>query len=215
MPIVTIRGQLGSGAPEIGKEVARLIGGDYVDREILEGIAKMLGRPLAEIEDKEHIPTQLIQKIIGALEGALERSGSIESAYSHTWQEPLEDAKYLDALESVIQDLALERNIVLRGRGSQFILHNNQSAFHVLVIAPLQDRVKRVMATLEIGEDEALRQIEEFDNSRRAFIRRFFKGDLDDPVHYDMVINTEHLTYDTAARIIVTGAEEKTPWAHG
>jgi hypothetical protein len=32
MSLVTIRGQLGSGAPEIGKEVAHKLHFDYVDR---------------------------------------------------------------------------------------------------------------------------------------------------------------------------------------
>jgi len=35
MPIVTIRGQLGSGAPEIGKAIAEFLHADYVDRKSL------------------------------------------------------------------------------------------------------------------------------------------------------------------------------------
>jgi Cytidylate kinase-like family len=145
MPIVTIRGQLGSGSREIGLEVARMIGGDYVDRQILQSIAQLVGRPPAEITGKEQIPTRLIPRIMEALSRALARSGTIESAYGFTWQEPLDDIKYLDALVSVIEDLALETNILIRGRGSQFILHDHPAALHVLVIAPLQDRIKRVM----------------------------------------------------------------------
>lgn len=215
MPIVTIRGQLGSGAPDIGKEVARILHGDYVDREILQSIAQLVGHPIDSVEEKEHTPARLVQRIIAVLTGALERSGSIESAYSRTWQEPLDDTKYLDALESVIQDLALEENIVIQGRGSQFILHNNPSALHVLVVAPLEERIKRVMVTSKVDEDEAQRQIEEYDDSRRAFIQRFFKRELENPDYYDLVVNTEHLWYEVAARIIATAARQKTPWGRG
>ena len=35
MSVVTIRGRLGSGAPEIGKLVADKLHADYVDREII------------------------------------------------------------------------------------------------------------------------------------------------------------------------------------
>ena len=38
MPVVTIRGQLGSGAPEIGKLIAEKLQCDYVDREIISQI---------------------------------------------------------------------------------------------------------------------------------------------------------------------------------
>jgi cytidylate kinase len=215
MPVITIRGQMGSGAPEIGHQVARLIQGDYVDRQVIAGVAELLKRPEAQVEAKEQIPPQLLQRIIEPLRKALTRSGSIDSAYLRTWEEPLDDAKYLDALESVIQGLALEGNIVLVGRGSQFILRNNQSVLHVLVIAPLEERLNRVMAQLKIDEDEARRRIEDFDTSRRAFIQRFFQRDLEDPIYYDLVINTQYLTHEAAARLVVAAVTEKNPWSHG
>ncbi|MBI4285625.1 MAG: cytidylate kinase-like family protein [Chloroflexi bacterium] len=215
MPVITIRGQMGSGAAEIGHEVARLIRGDYVDRQILQKVAQLLGHPESEVAEKEQVPPRVAQRILGALEKALARSGTTDSAYLQTWMEPLDDARYLDALESVIQELALEGNIVLVGRGSQFILRNNPSVLHVLVIAPLKERIKRVMAQLDVDEEEAQRVIEEHDGTRRAFIQRFFKRDLENPDYYDMVINTEHLSYEAVARIIVMAAEEKTPWQHG
>jgi hypothetical protein len=100
MPVITIRGQMGSGAPDIGRQVARLIQGDCVDRQVIAEVADLLKRPEAQIEAKEQIPPQLLQRIVEPLRKALTRSGSIDSAYLRTWQEPLDDAKYLDALES-------------------------------------------------------------------------------------------------------------------
>ena len=215
MPVITIRGQMGSGAPEVGREVARIIRGDYVDRQVIAEIAELIKHPEAQVEAKEQIPTRVIQRILAALKGAFTRSGSVESAYLRTWEEPLDDAKYLDALETVTKDLALEGNVVLVGRGTQFILHNYQSVLHVLLVAPLEKRIERVMAQLQVDEDEARQQIEEFDRSRRAFIRRFFKRDLEDPEYYDLVISTKYLTYDAAVRLIVSAATEKNPYPHG
>jgi len=215
MPVVTIRGQLGSGVPEIGKEIARMLPGDYVDKEIIENIAQLVGHPVDQVADRERTPLRLVQRIKAVLEGALARSGSMDSAYSRTWQEPLDDAKYLDALKSIIEDLALEGNIVIQGRGSQFILHHNPSAFHVLVVAPLPVRIKHIMTIYKIDEDTARGQIEEYDNSRKAFIQRFFQRDIEDPEYYDLVVNTEHLTYEVIAQITIKAAQRKSPWGHG
>ena len=44
MSIVTIRGQLGSGAPEIGRKIAGRLHTDYVDREIIADVAARLQR---------------------------------------------------------------------------------------------------------------------------------------------------------------------------
>jgi shikimate kinase len=206
---------MGSGVSEIGKETARLLSGSYVDKEIIEDIAKLVGHPAEKVEEREYTPMTLTERIRAALEGSQKRSGSMESAYSRSVPDLLDDAAYLDALKSVIQDIALEGNIVIHGRGSQFILRNNPSALHVLVVAPLPLRVKRVMEKLQINEEEALKQIEEFSKTRREFIKRFFKKDMMDIVHYDLVVNTERLAYETAAQIIIKSLQLKTPWEHG
>lgn len=209
MPVITIRGQTGSGSREIGREVARMIKCDYVDRQVLEHIALQVGLPVAQIEEKEQIPGRLVQRILSSLQGAVGKYGTDESAYSHTWREPLDDASYLYALESVIQDLALEANIIIVGRGSQFILRHHPSALHVLVIAPLSERVKRVVAELNMSEEQARKHIDEADSSRRAFIKRFFKRKLEQPEHYDLMVNTGRLAIEAAARIVVAAATEK------
>lgn len=209
---VTIRGMLGSGAPEIGKEVARLINGDYVDREIIQEIAMLVGLSSEQVAEKERVLPNLTRRIIDALTGSFDRTGSTESAFSRNWEQPLKDDMYLDALKSVIESLALEKTIVIQGRGSQFILRNNPSALHVLIIAPFRERIKRVMATAGVDEPNARQRIEEYDQGRRRFIRRFFKKDIENPEYYDIVLNTSHLGLDASARIIAAAAGEKKSW---
>ncbi len=212
MPVVTIRGSTGSGAHEIGHQVAALIGGDYVDRQVIAEVAELLKRPEEQVEAKEKIPARLFERIVDPLRRVLSRSGKIESAYTRTVDGPLNDAEYISALEAVIRDLALELNMVIVGRGSQYILRNNRSVLHVLVVAPIEDRLGRVMADMRIERQEALRHIEENDASRRAFVEKFFHKEVEDPLLYDLVINTRYLTVDVAARLIANAAAEKNPW---
>jgi cytidylate kinase len=212
MPIVTIRGQSGSGDLEIAKEVARILPSDYIDQEIIQSVASLVGHPIEQINRLENTPIGLVQQIKTVLEGSQARTGNIKSAYSHTWQEPMDDTKYLDALKSVVEDLALNENIVIHGRGSQFILHNNPSALHVLVVAPTSLRIDRVMKAYKIGPENARMKIKESDNSRRVFIQRFFNRDIEDPEYYDLVVNTEHLTYEITAQVIVKAVHRKSPF---
>jgi cytidylate kinase len=212
MPVITIRGLTGSGAGEIGHEVARLINGDYVDREVIAEVAELLKRPEEQIAAKEKEAPGLLYRIMNPLRKALSGSGKIESAYMRTWEEPLNDEEYLSALESVIRDLALEPNIVIVGRGSQHILRNNQSVLHVLVIAPMEERLNRITAEKQIERDDAVRYIEENDNSRKAFVQRFFQKDFEDPLLYDLVVNTKYITSTVAAQLIHKAATEKNPW---
>ncbi len=192
MSMVTIRGQLGAGAPEIGRLVADVLHVDYVDREIIAEVAARLHRQEQDVIAKETPPSSLLGRIAEALERSAPFGAGFEGAYLPSWQIPLDDTRYLQALESVVRELARSQSLVIQGRGSQFILRDYPGAFHVQVVAPLEVRLKRVM-----------QEIARFDNSNRRFVRRYFQAEVEDPVNYDLVINTERLSFQAAASIVV------------
>ena len=206
MSLVTIRGQLGGGAPEIGKQIADRLNIEYIDREIIADVAERLKRSKEGMEDKEMPPGTLLGRIAEALGRGFAASGyagMYAGAYLPTWEMPLDDAQYLTGLESVIKKLARSQAMVIRGRGSQFILKDYPGSMHILVVAPLDLRVKSVMKSLKLDEENAEKEIERFDGSRREFTKRYFQAELEDPVYYDIVINTEHLSFDDSASIVI------------
>jgi cytidylate kinase len=205
MSVITIRGHMGSGAPEIGKLVANGIHADYVDREIIAEVAERLKWSKQGVEEKEKPAGTLGGRILEALE----ISGAYQGAVLPTWEIPLDDTRYLAGLMSVIKELARSQSIVIRGRGSQFILKDYPGAFHVLVVAPLETRLERVMNDMAIDEEHARKDVERFDNSRREFTKRYFNAELEEPLHYDLVINTSHLTFEDAASIVVNATPFK------
>jgi cytidylate kinase len=209
MPIITIRGPLGSGAQEIGKLAAGNLHVDYVDREIIAAVAARLNRQEEEVTEKEMPPSGLFGRIAGALERGYSSDLGFEGAYMHVWQIPLDDARYFNTLETVIKELARSQSLVLQGRGSQFILRDYPQALHVLITAPLEVRLKRVMENLKLDRENAKREIARFDSGVREFIKRYFKAEVWDPVCYDLVVNTEHLTFQAAASIVINALSFK------
>jgi len=208
MPIVTIRGQMGSGAPEIGRLVADLLKVDYVDREIIAAVAAAINRTDSEIMAKERPSPILLERIGEALARSAIRRG-VASAYLSASAMPLDDKRYLKALISVIRELARTRRMVFRGRGSQFILKAYPKALHVLVVAPLKMRVSRVMADLKLDGKEAKKEIVRSDSSRREFTRSYFHAELEDPTLYDLVINTKNLSFKASASIVANALRNK------
>lgn len=203
MSVVTIRGQWGSGAPQIGRLVADLLHVDYVDREIIAEVAARLHRQEQDVAAKEMPPSSLLGRIAEALERSAPFGVGFEGAYLPVWQMPLDDTRYLQTLESVVRDLARGQSLVIEGRGSQFILRDDPRLFRVQVVAPLEARVKRVMQDLNVSQENARQEIARFDNSARKFVKRYFQLEVEAPVHYDLVINTEHLSFQAAASIVV------------
>ena len=108
-----------------------------------------------------------------------------------------------------MRELAKSPSLVIRGRGSQFILKDHPGSLHVLVVAPLDARVKRVMKDLKIDEEAAREEIRRFDTSRHQFAKRYFQADLEDPLHYDLVINTGGLSFEAAASLAINALRSK------
>jgi cytidylate kinase len=64
-------------------------------------------------------------------------------------------------------------------------------------------RLKRVMQNLKLDQEKAKQEIARFDNSSRQFVKKYFQAELEDPVYYDLVINTKTLSFQAAASIVV------------
>ena len=58
--IITIRGQYGSWATDIGELIAHKFNIDYVDRECITEVVKRLRTPSQSLEEKEMPPTMLL-----------------------------------------------------------------------------------------------------------------------------------------------------------
>ena len=202
MSLVTIRGQLGSGSSEIGRLVADKLRVDYVDQEIIAKVAHLLKEPEQSVREKEMPPSGLLERITEALQSAY-ITGSDYVSMVPVSEIPLDDTRYLGALQSIIKELAKSERIVIHGRGSQFILGDYPQALHVLTVAPIEMRVKRVTESLKVDEARARKEIAYYDGSRREFTRRYFKAEREDPTYYDLIINTQHISFEAAASIVV------------
>ncbi len=204
MPVITIRGQYGGWSAEIGELIAHKLNIDYVDREIIAGVAERLRRPNTSIEAKEMPPSTLLGRIAEAMAQTAYLGDNIYAGvYSPLYDIPLNDTHYLAGLEYVIKKLAESQSIVIRGRGSQFILKDFPGALHILIVAPIEVRVKRVMESLKMSEEAARKEIARFDDGSHEFVKRYFQANIADPINYDLVVNTNHLSIENATAIIV------------
>ena len=203
MSLVTIRGQLGSGASEVGRQIADRLQANYVDREIIAEVAARLHREEREVIAKEMPPGSFLGRIAEALGTSYALGDGMAGAYLPVGEIPLDNTRYLQALESVVRELVQSQPLVILGRGSQFILKGYPGILHVLAVAPIEVRVERVMRDRRLDQEAAKLEILRYDNSLREFFKRYFKAEPEDPVHYDLVINTGCFSFQAAASIVV------------
>ncbi len=116
---------------------------------------------------------------------------------------------YIQAVKAVMQGLADQGNVIIVGRGGQVVLGGRPDVLHVRTIAPLELRVARIAERHHISIRAAHAQVTASDRQRRIFLKRFYNIDGNDPLLYDLVINTAYMTAETACNLICTALNQE------
>jgi cytidylate kinase len=112
----------------------------------------------------------------------------------------LSPAEYRYHLSRLVGAVAHHGGAVVLGRGAHLILGQGE-ALRVLVVAPLERRVRAVMARDGLAEREAHRRIVAVEADRKAFLMKHFHADFADSTTFDLVVNTAVLGVSGLRRI--------------
>ena len=93
-------------------------------------------------------------------------------------------------------------NVILIGRGATVITGKLDHVFHVRLVGSLEKRVAHVQELYRLGKEAALDLIRRQDRGRKRYLRTHFNSDIDDPLLYHLVINTDVVPYEKAGRLI-------------
>ncbi|MGM0453412.1 MAG: AAA family ATPase [Thermodesulfobacteriota bacterium] len=190
--VITVSRQPGSEGNEIAAELAESFGYNLFDQEIIHAISRD-----AKISDR--VLETLDEKGLNVLEDVL--ATVIEQR--HLWPD-----QYMKHLMKVIGTIGRHGKAVIVGRGGNFILPENQN-LRLRIVAPFDRRVNKVAREHDLSITDARRQIYKEEAERRSFTRRYFYADIDDPIHYDLVINTEHMSTQEVIAVVRAAMEKK------
>ena len=88
---------------------------------------------------------------------------------------------------------------ILVGRGASVITARLPNVFHVRLVTPLATRVRHAAEYYHLSEPEAAKLVREQDQARRRYLRRHFNAEIDDPILYDVTLNTGRLGFARTA----------------
>jgi cytidylate kinase len=77
----------------------------------------------------------------------------------------------------------------------------------VLVTASPETRRDRTATSLGIEAGEADKLIKRGDTNRADYIKRFYGIGSERPTHYDLVVNTDRISPEQSAELIVSAAQ--------
>jgi len=183
MTIVAISREMGSGGYEVAAAVAKALGFDYVDREILLRAAREFDVSEAKIAD------------------VADRRLSLWERFDE------EKRRYLTFIEAAYFSFAAKGNVVTAGRGGPFFLRNVSHALRVRIMAPFEVRVRRIMEREKLEHKAAMAKVRDYDRELAGRIDYLFGVDWTLPENYDLVINTEAEAWQFYIDLLVGAAK--------
>ena len=200
-----------SGEP-VGRVVAERLGFQYVDEQIIARageLAQVSPALVAAAEKRQPLLERLIDKLAVAQEmigpvayGTLLPIGGAVGGPSKAVAS--DDLRIL--IRAAIHEVALKGQAVIVAHAASMALGSAEGVLRVLVTASVETRTRRVVESEGKSEADAAASITRSDRNRADYFRRFYEVREERPTHYDLVVNTDVLTPEAAAEIVVFAA---------
>ena len=197
MAVITISRQFGAGGRTLGKMIAEKLGYRFLDELIIKEIAKVARVSKNTVISLERSAGGAVSRMIASLlsRDYMERLTGEDRGY-------IDEQIYVDILQEVITKLAAEDNVVLMGRGGQYILQHTPKAFHILLVADMPDRIAFMRRFYRLSDRQAIEAVNNGAKRRANLYRRMGKQDYDHPELYHLVINHSKVALEKARDLV-------------
>ena len=71
----------------------------------------------------------------------------------------------------------------------------------------MEKRIKHVQACKHVGREAASEYVHREDLGRKRYVEKYFGAEIDDPLLYHLVINTDRVSHEDAARMIALAVQ--------
>ena len=109
---------------------------------------------------------------------------------------------YISLLHKVIPKIAENDNVVILGRGGQYILADYPNTYHLFMVADLSQRVQFMMDHYNMTQKQAQIVVDKQSKRRLNLFRYFGREDYDSPKLYHLVLNMSKLSMEDATRAV-------------
>ena len=197
MAVITISRQFGAGGISLGKMIAEELGYTFADEDIVKRVAKEANVSPHWVETVEKESGGKLSRIVSKMvsKPLVERILKDERGY-------IDEEMYLDYLVLIIAQIADEGNVVVLGRGSQYILDDHPDAYHILLINDFENRANFLMEKYDLPQAKASQVVSREDKRRMNLYRKLGKTDYDSSKLYHLVLNMGRLSLEQALKLV-------------
>ena len=198
MAVITVSRQFGAGGRTLGEMIAQELDYLFLDDLLIH-----------EIADQANVSTDFVKSMERTAGGTISKfiSGMLSRSYMErivgAGKGYIDEEIYVELLQKIITEFARQGNVVLLGRASQYILQDFKGAYHILLVAKWEDRIKFMQQFYDISDAKASKVIKQGSSRRSNLYKKFGREDYDQPYLYHLVLNMSRLSLEQALRKVV------------
>ena len=156
-----------------------------------------------QVLEDHHLPADLEKFMPDDAVGELESSiNEILGRHPSMW------SLFEKTVQTIVRLTRMGHCIVV-GRGGNRITRAFANVVNVRLVGSPEQRTRQMVRARGLDEKTARRFIKDEDAARRRYLKQHFDADIDDPLDYDLVLNTDKITDDEAVRLLMTALKER------
>lgn len=201
--VITINRELGSGGRTVGRLVAEKLGVPFYDKALIRALEEKYDLTTEEIErlkSRKRSWWADFKRVMIVGEDAANST----AYYVGSDADLLTTEALFKAEKEILMGIAEEESCVIAGRSAFFVLSGHPNRLSVLIQAPIEYRVERVMKKQNMNWKEAMKTINKIDKMREEYVKNYAQTSRYDTRNYDLVINMAGKTEEEAANLILS-----------
>lgn len=198
MGVITLSRQFGAGGKALGEMIAKELDYMFLDDLIIQEIANKASVSTDFVKSMERTAGSRLSKLFSGMlsRNYMERIIGAGKGY-------IDEEIYVELLQEIILELAKQDNVVLLGRGGQYVLQDFKGAYHILLVAKWQDRIKFMQQFYDFSDTKASKAVKQGDTRRSNLYKKLGQEDYDQPYLYHLVLNMSKISLEQAQRGVV------------
>ncbi len=192
--IITVGRQLGSGGRIIARELSRILGVSFYDKELIQRVSVDSG-----------VSSKFFEKADETVNPAL-TGGLLNEFFQDVF---LSNESLFQMQSDVIRKIAETESAVFVGRCADYVLRDHPHAVQLFFSANPDDRIERVAKYQEISHEKSLALIEKTDKKRASFYNYYSNKTWGAAKSYDLCINTSALGIEATTGFVLDFIRKK------
>ena len=196
--IITIGRQIGSGGSEIGMEVAKRLGIQCYDRQLIEmacDYGELDQDILAEAEEKR--PNPFLYSVPRQMQNDKTGRGIAINDMVFNLQ------------SEVIRRLAEKESCVIIGRCADYVLRDRKDCVNVCIHSDLTSRIKRATEQYGLSPVKAGDEINKIDKQRATYYRYYSEKKWGRAENYDLSVYSDSIGLEACTDLILSFVDKK------